>query len=737
MSAALGIEPAENRVLGLRARRDLESRAQRFGNERYWAVKDPVSLKYYHLRDEEYAILTMLDGRTSLVEVRRQFDLAFAPRRLALDELHGFVATLHRYGLLLSDSAGQGEQLLVRQHEGQRRRLLEALLGILAIRFPGINPTRFLDAIYPKFKWLFSPACVIGGLLLALAAVMLVSVQFDAFVARLPDVHAIVAASNLPLLILALAVVKILHELGHALACRHFGGECHELGLMLLVFTPCLYCNVSDSWMLASKWRRIAVAAAGMYVELILASVCVFLWWFSAPGVFNSLCLNTILICSLGTVVLNGNPLLRYDGYYILSDLLEVPNLRLQASAAARRRFARWFLGLDLGIDRHLAPRRERMLIAYAVAATLYRCFVVVAILWALNLVARPYHLESLVVLVACVVLIGMAAPAMSGLRRWLGNPARRERLAPARVALTSALVVAAIVCAAWVPLPMRASAPMVLEYRDARRVYVTEPGRLVERVSAGQSVTKGQTIARLANPDVERELAQLTSDRDRQQLFLENLAARRLQGVDNGVRIPAAKAALADIDERLSQLRRDATELTIVAPTEGTVLPPPSVPRAPDSDKLSQWSGTPLDQRNLGSYLDTGTLVCLVGQPNQFEAVLHVAQSDVELVQPGQSVRMILDHLPGEVFDGRVTEVAKLDADVMPRELTAAGDVPSRTDARGMQHPLDTWYQARVQFDREPPYTVARVHGTAKISVAPRSLGSQWVRYLKQTFSR
>lgn len=724
-------------MLGLRARRDLESRAQRFGNQRYWAVKDPVSLKYYHLRDEEYAVLTMLDGHTSLDDVRRQFDRAFAPRQVSLDELHGFVATLHRYGLLLAESPGQGEQLLTRQQEHHRRRRYEALMGVLAIRFPGVNPTRLLDVVYPKVAWLFSPACVIASLLLAMAAVTLVTVQFDRFVARLPEVQAIVSASNLPWLILALAVVKVLHELGHALACRHFGGECHELGLMLLVFTPCLYCNVSDTWMFPSKWRRIAVAAAGMYVELILASVCTFLWWFSAPGVFNSLCLNTILICSLGTVVLNGNPLLRYDGYYILADLVEVPNLRLQASAAASRRLARWFFGIDLGGDRDVPQRRELFLIAYAVAATLYRWFVVVAILWALNLVARPYHLEALVILVACVVLVGMATPAVGGLRRWLGNPTRRGRFAPARVALTSALVVATLFCAAVVPLPMTATAPLVLEYRDAQRVYVTVPGQLVERLPAGQTVTKGQTVARLASTAVDRELAKLASDRDRQQLFLNNLEARRLQGVDDGARIPAAQAALADIDQRLTQLQHDTAELTLVAPIDGTILPPPAVPHEPDSDKLPSWSGTPLDAHNLGCFLDTGTLVCLIGQPDQFEGVLHVAQTDVEMVQPGQRVRMMLDHLPGQVFQGHVTEIAKLDVDVMPRELTAAGDVPSRTDERGVQHPLDAWYQARVRFDQEPPHEIARVHGTAKISLAPRSLGAQLSRYLKQTFSR
>ena len=536
---------------------------------------------------------------------------------------------------------------------------------------------------------------------------------------------------------LALAGIKVLHELGHALACRRFGGECHEIGVMLLVFTPCLYCNVSDSWMLPSKWQRMAIAAAGMYVELILASVCTFLWWFSQPGLFNSLCLNTMLICSLGTLLLNGNPLLRYDGYFILSDLVEVPNLRAQATLAAQRIFARWFLGLDLGTDRESTARRQALLVVYFVASTLYRWFVVIAILWALHLLARQQHLDSLFVFVAGLTLVGMAAPLAAGVVRWSRRRPRRRPMAPARVALTVALVAGMLLAVVLVPLPMRVAAPLVVEYRGAERVYVTVPGRLVECARAGERLERGQTIARLASPTVESELAQLTSERDRQKLFLANLESRRLQGVDNGARIPAAETSLADTEQRLSQLTREAAALTIVAPVTGTVLPPPSVLTESRSDKLPAWSGTPLDERNLGSHLDTGTLLCLVGEPNRFEAALHVAQHDVELVAPGQRVRIRLDHLPGQTFWGTVVEVARLDMQVMPRELAAAGDVPSESDDRGVRRPLDTWYQALVEFDDEPPYSVARVHGSARISVAPRSLGAQLVRYLKQTFSR
>ncbi len=171
--------------------------------------------------------------------------------------------------------------------------------------------------------------------------------------------------------------------------------------------------------------------------------------------------------------------------------------------------------------------------------------------------------------------------------------------------------------------------------------------------------------------------------------MILNSLESRRLQGVDDGSGVPAAKATLADLEERLAQLERDAKRLTLVAPCDGTVLPPPNVPRdSGDRQKLEGWAGTPLEDRNRGSYLEPGTLVALVGQPDRCEAILHVAQSDVELVAEEQRVRMVLDHLPGKVFDGQVVEIAKLDLELMPRELAAAGDVPSRTDHAGRTSP-------------------------------------------------
>lgn len=738
MSLAAALQPVAERPLALRRRADLEFSAQHAGYERYWVVKDPVALAYFQLRDEEHEVLMQLDGRASLESIRAHCCRKFAPRVVTHSQLHSFLATLHRHGLLLGGAPGQSTQLFARSGEIRRRKLFQTVLGGLALRFRGIDPHWLIDRLYPWGRWLFSRSAVAITLLAALCAALLVAVQFDAFRARLPEFQAIVSASNIPWLVVVLIATKIAHELGHALACRHFGGNCHEIGVMMLVFVPCLYCNVTDSWMFRSKWQRMAVAAAGIYVELILATAATFLWWASAPGLFNALCLNTMIVCSVGTLMFNGNPLLRYDGYYILSDLVEIPNLGEQSSAVVRRLAARWCLGVALPEDRPSSGGRQLLLAAYAIASGIYRWIVVIAILWGLRQMARPYHAEPLVAALAALVITGMALPMVLATAKVFRTGATPRRLAPLRVALSGGLLIAGVLAVALVPLPMRVNAPLVIENRDAARVYVTVPGVLKKSLPNGTIVDAGEVIAELAAPTLELELAKLRSQLDRQQIYVQNLKSQKLQGTIDGAEIPAAESALVDLQQRVEQLTRDLAQLTIVSPSKGTLLPAPHRPRL-DSDRttLETWNGTPLDRQNVGAFLETGTVVCLVGDPKQHEAVLHVEQTDIDLVQIGQSARMVLDHMPDTVLDGKVVEISQLDMKVMPRELTQARDVPSRTDDRGISRPLDTWYQVRVVFDEQPPQLVARVHGQAKIAVAPETLAARLSRWLKQTFSR
>lgn len=730
------VEPiGAQRKLPLRMRPDLAVQPMESGGRQYWGVKDPLALRYFQLREEEYAVLTMLDGQTSLEEIKNRFERQFAPRRASTRQLLGFIETLHQESLVISTVPGQASELLNRGRRRQRSARWRAVSNPLAIRFRGVDPAPFLDWLYPRCRWLFSRGFLACCVLLVLAAVGLVLVQFGPLQSRLPGFYDFINARNALWLAVAVAIAKLLHELGHALTCRHFGGECHEMGIMLLAFTPCVYCNVSDAWMLPDKWQRIAIGAAGMCVELVLAAVCTFLWWFSEPGLFNSLCLNLTVVCSVSTLIFNGNPLLRYDAYYMLSDFVEVPNLRQQAAAVLSDGLSRWFLGLDLRSERLLPERGRLWLAAYAAASIVYGWFVTFAILWFFVEVLRPYRLQSLAHLMTAVVVASLVAVPVLRFVLFLTHPFRNRSVKWRRFTIRGALAAAALTGLFGIPWPYRVAVPVTIKPAEAKAVYATVPGKLVSCVREGDAVTSGQVLATLEDRDVQIEIAKLQGDRNQQRLYISNLERRQIADDKAGLLLPVARKSLEDIEDRLQQRLADQKRLVLHAPAAGTVFPPPAQRGAPSAGELHGWSGTPLDPRNLGGFIETGTLVCLVGNRARLDASLVIDQTNIDVIDSGQRVRIQLPELPGRVLWGTVTEIAAIALKFTPRELAASGGLPSRIDESGVARPQSTSYQARVALDQEDAAVLSGATGEARVYVAPQSWGRRLYRYVRRTF--
>jgi putative peptide zinc metalloprotease protein len=701
-------------------------------------VKDPAALEYHQLRDEEYTILQMLDGHTSLEEIQQKYEVAFAPQRLSLGRLQALLGVMHLQGLVVADAAGQGEQLLLRRGRKRRQKLLALFGNVLAIRLPGVAPGPFLRWVYPWVRWLFSPWCVTCSLLLVLAAVTLVAVEYRDVLARLPDLQSFFNPRNLLLLAVTLGATKVLHEMGHALTCKHFGGECRELGIMFLVFTPCLFCNVTDAWMIAGKWRRIAISAAGVYVEVVLASICTFLWWSSQPGWFHSMCLNVMFVCSVNTVFLNGNPLLRYDGYFVLSDLLEAPNL-WQRSRALVYGFLRR-LCIDLEIDQTL-PRQGRFwLLLYGITSSLYRTLVVAAILLFIYKLLKPYRLQSLAAVFAVAVIAGLVVMPMIQFAQLLQDPSVRRRFRWQRLAIACGLGLALLAALLLVPLPHRVRVPVFIDARDAQRVYVTEPGTLASTIRAGTRVEAGQTLAVLEAPELRRKVARLAGDIRGVRIQLEGLVTLRALdpelAAEMASHIPATEESLADKIAQLNQLRSDQQRLELKSPCRGFVLAPPDIAPEAGDDRLSTWSGTPLEEINLGCHLAEGTLFCLVGDRRQYEAVAYIDQADLEFVRVGQDVRLRLNQLAGKTLRGTISELAKVDASVVPPEIANELDLPVREDKVGVLRPLGTLYEARISIREQADDLVLGGRGRAKIVVDPMPWGQRVWRTLSEMFA-
>ena len=734
MREHFGTDSAAERRLPLRMRGDLLVYPQRVGDSLRWTIKDPVALRYFQLGDEEYTILKLLDGRASLSDVQRYVEKRFAPLRLPITRLHAYLGTLYQSGLLVSDAAGQTDSLIDRGKERNRAQVVAAFANPLAFRFPGVAPDRLLTAIYPLVRRLFGSAAVVLVLVLAALAMLSVLLHLPTVTLRLPEMQAFFGPQNLVWLAICLACAKILHELGHGLACKHFGCECHEIGLMLLVFTPCLYCGVSDSWTLPGKWQRIGVALSGIYVEIIVATIATFVWWITAPGLLNSVCLNFMFICSVSTVFFNGNPLLRYDGYFVLSDLVGTPNLWQRSREAVYRLAGRVFLGRNVEAGRAVPETHPALLVGYGLASIAYRVLVVLFILAALWSFFHSRRLDFIVWLFIFATVGSVFIVPLVRFSRFLANPQVAGSYSRKRAFGTTMLAAAFVVALVTIPLPYRIKAPAILDIQGGRHVFVTIPGRLVESAKIGTAIGKDEPLAQLDNPAVRQDLEKLVTQQGQQQRHLASLLVRRAHDPQAAAELPTAKEALIDLDKRLEISRRDAARLTILAPVSGTILPPPRRPRSStDSRQLMPWSGLATDPVNRGCYLETGTTLCLVGNPHLMEAIASVNQEQVAWIHPNDVVLLCPRQSPLRILRGRVAEISEIDLDTASPRLLAAGDLLG-DPSTGPTRPLTTTYQVRIVLDVPDADTRAGTRSRVKILVRPQSIARQLFRAVRNT---
>ncbi|MDR0870642.1 MAG: HlyD family efflux transporter periplasmic adaptor subunit [Planctomycetaceae bacterium] len=733
------------RKLPLKVRPDLTAQRQHYLGRSYWVLKEPIGAKYFRFQEEEYAILQKFDGFHSLDDIKEEFEEEFPPQKVTLEELQNFLGQLHQSGLIVASTPNQGPELLKRRSKRKRQELFQKYSNVLALRFKGIDPDVMLTELYPYISWLFHPFIVICCLILCLSAASLVLVNFDTFRSKLPEFHTFFSPLNLLLMSITLAGTKVLHELGHGFFAKHFKSECHEMGLMFLVLTPCLYMNVSDSWLLPNKWHRMAIGIAGVYVECILASVCTFIWWFSQPGLLNYLALNIMFVSSVSTIVFNINPLLRYDGYYILADYLEIPNLRQKATKIFGRLCQKWLLGMEVQDDPFLPKSNLVMFALFTVASFFYRWFIMVSILFFIFRVFEPYGVKILGQMLAVLSVGTMLGMPIYQVGKFFWVPGRIYKVKKWRFYLSLSVFIAILGFLCFCPLPYTVLAPTVIELRaaDSSQVYVPDIRggcRLVEvNVLPGQFVRKGDVIGKLENLPLLSETASNEGRVQELEQEIKTLMQTRLYRSDAVLRIGPVQESLKATQDLLKNLYRDVHDLTLTAPVDGVVVPPPWKPyQAPPNDQLPQWWGSPLDKENLGAAYEPGTMICSIGDPKRLEAVLVVDQSKTGFLKTGQEVTVKLNEFPDRVFTGTVSEIEKQAVQSLDVQLStkAGGDVPTTTKRDGSEEPNSASYRVRMLLDNPDLSIRVGMTGTAKVRVEPLTLVWRVWLFINETFN-
>jgi putative peptide zinc metalloprotease protein len=621
--------------------------------------------------------MQFMDGRHTLEDAQQEFERCHRPQRLRLEEIEGFAHLLVRAGLAYNDSPLTGQFLFEQRRQQRRFQWLGRLTNLLVIQLPLFDPDRLLQRMLGSLGWIFTAWFLLASTGLMLAALLLVTTHFDAFRARLPAFHEFFTWGTMAELWLLLAAVKIIHEFGHGLSCKAFGGEVHEMGVLLLCLAPCLYCNVSDAWTLPSKWRRILISFAGIYVELMIAALATFLWWSTAgPSFLQHLCLNLMIVCSVNTLLFNGNPLLRFDGYYMLADWLEIPNLRERANRFLRQLVARTCLGVEGPREPAMTRRRRMLFVAYALTSHAYRWLVTFGILWFLYTFLKPYKLGALGALLAGASVASMAGWSLYGLVYRYQQQEGGRSMKPRRLLVSLSVLGVLGLFLGLVPLPVsrvRQTALIQVQPDALEKVFLPVPA-VLERlyVVDGQHVQADDILAEFRSLDLENHRDEARSEHDIRVVQVNVLRDQAEAITDSRERgrlevLLAAAASERDLFARQVEVYdKMIKRLVLRAPRAGVVLSPPRV------DELGQWW-----------HPDAETPFCLIADTTRLRAVLPVSPADYRLLQEEFGRRPELEaaiHVRGatrRVWQGTVTHLPEAEAPSVPVQLTVRAGGP------------------------------------------------------------
>ncbi len=675
--------PSWYRVAGLRPRLRSHVKIHRhhYRGELWYVLEDRVSRRMHRFNTVAHYLIGLMDGRRTVQEIWDSAAERFDDDAPTQDETIRLLGQLHSAEVLQSEVTPDVAELLRRARKGKPKTWVQNLRSPLSMRFPLFDPDRFLARWLSRYRPLFGRVglavwCVVVGTALFVGAA-----HWDELSKDFSD--RVLAPQNLLLMWLVFPVLKLCHELGHACATKAWGGEVHEMGIMLLVLMPIPYVDASAATAFTQMRRRLLVGAAGMVVELFIASLALFLWLEVQPGLFRAVLYNIMLIAGISTVVFNANPLLRYDGYYMLADLIQIQNLRNRGQQYLGYLVESRLFGLKLP-EPEASRGEKRWFVFYTVTSFVYRAFVMLAIAL---FVATQYMIVG-VVLALWALAASVVVPAARGVG-YLAFHARLRRHRGRALGATAAVLGALAVLLFVVPLPHWTRAEGVIWVPIDAQVRAGADGFVRRIVPApGAMVGRGSPLLVADNPEFEPKIRVLQA----QVQLLEARAQAELM-VDR-VRWEITREEIKATREELEHVRRLREDLTVLSPTSGTFV-------------LSVAAGDLPDR-----FLRKGQEIGYVIPAATVTARVLVSQDDIDLVRMRiAQVRVKLAGRMYETFDATVRrEVPAASNKVTNLAMSSAGGGQAPLHAQDPQKPktLDTWFE----FELELPATRAFVLG-------------------------
>ena len=609
-----------------------------------YLVEDEVTGRFFRVGLAQYAFLTMLDGRRTVSTALMK--AATLLREHAIDESEA--ANLCKWAIesgLIESETGNSSARRLEQHEQMQKQKMVSYLNPMMVRIPLFNPDPIVTVVSRFVGFLVSPAGAVIWLTVCIYGFLMLAQNWSEFI---NDRVNSFGAMDIVWIALTWCVLKLVHELAHSVVCKQFGGRVQSCGILLLLMIPMPFVDVTSSWRMESKWKRILISAAGMMCEVFIAAIACWIWVKSEPGPLQYHAGNVIISATLHTLLFNINPLMKFDGYFMLADWLEIPNLAVHGRAWLKGIFKWAYFG------NKPAKLKETGFRGLAV-----RAYGVLAMAWFFSIaiglsLAASGLIEGFGLVVAIIGLIMWAGIPLFKLVKYFSVGTKTER--PNRLWFASAMTLTLLLAACFFyfcPSPTVVSAPIVIDYEPLHIVRSKSKGFVGDiHVRDGQAVEEGQLLVTLTNPELKHDHKSLLID-----IRISKLRFNTFYNQGEISQAQLEERSLESMLKREAELSSRIAELEIYAPSSGSVL-------ARDLDAQT------------GQYLEPGDEILSIATAGEIHAVALTRQDDIEWVaeNPESEIELrIWGRHQRELLKGRVKHINPRARDDLPHEAFSA----------------------------------------------------------------
>ena len=662
------------RVAGLhpRLRSTVQITRQFFRNQHWHVVQDHTNNAFFRLSEPAYFFVGLLDGIRTVGDAWRICNDRLGDDAPTQGEAIQLLGQLYTSNLLMAELPSDTHTLFNRYKKRKTREVQGYLMNLMFIRLPLFDPDAWLERWLPLVGWIFSPVgfCV-WMFLLAVGLYNLI--QMPGWTDKFFDsANGVLAPDNLLMLYVGFAVTKACHEMGHAISCKKFGkqagtgGEVHTIGIMFLIFTPVPYVDASSSWAFTNKWHRAIVGAAGMWVELAIASIAAVVWVKTGSGSWvHGLAYNMMFVASVSTVIFNANPLLRYDGYYILSDILEIPNLAQRSKEFMYYLVKKYAWAVRYARNPAYSQSEQAWLFVYAISSSIMRIVVSFGILIYLASVLEGALIIIASVMVVAAVITWIFIP-IGKFTYYLATNGELARVRVRAVVTTILFLGGLIGGLGLIPAPDRSRAQGVVEPLDLQEINVSETGVAninlaalpLDKKFGMPTVQEGQTILLATNTELVSKVHQLEAQRDQEIVRMNTLfITDPVKGGGPGAAMIykiSVEALQAEIDDTKKRIK----DLELISPQTGVLV----------ADELEHRNGNTLRHEKLGMVadMDMERLIIRAWVPNDLAGMVSKeAKERVEIRVLGR---------PDILLEGRISYMAPEGQDRLPSAALGYG---------------------------------------------------------------